>query len=71
MEIMWKWTGERTIISHHCQKFNMKQDVVAYYNSKFVAQLFVNTFSSQQNDKCSNGAGVRIKSEQCNSDGMD
>jgi hypothetical protein len=49
----------------------MKQDVTAYYNSKFVAQLFVNTFSSQQNNKGSNGAGVRINSEQCNSDGMD
>jgi hypothetical protein len=44
---------------------------VAYYNSKFVAQLFVNAFSSQQNDKSSNGVGLRIDSEQCNSDGMD
>jgi hypothetical protein len=41
-----------------------------YYNTKFVAQLFVNAFSLKPNDKCSNGAGVRIRSDRCNAGGM-
>jgi len=41
------------------------------YEARFVAHLFVNAFSLQLNDKSSNGAGVRIDSDQCNSDGMD